>query len=306
MNANQPSTEPERDWTAGVVAIIGRREESGLRGPVGAGFVVSDKGLLVTCAHVIDQTEWPYGQYDVPIQVRFNVSGRYADAYVQKGSVMPDIDLALLSLEDGLPDGVESLPMVASAGSEGHTTYMWGYPAGYKMGLRGEGRVLGEAGNKRLQLTSTQATHGYSGGPVWDDSWKRVIGMIVSGTNEDKAGRLQYENFAVPAEVLVDAYGDLLSLSPLDAAARLNMDNYNNRLLLRELKRALNMEDLGELSYNLSIELDDLPGTTRAAKARELILYCDRRQRVPELLRALMEVEDNTVDWYAVSGVEVL
>jgi len=98
------------DWTTGVVAIIGRRK-SGLRGPVGTGFVVSDDGLIVTCVHVLDQTEWHHGKWADPVEVRFKANGRYAHPLVVEKYFNRKLDLAILALQSELPEDVVTLPL---------------------------------------------------------------------------------------------------------------------------------------------------------------------------------------------------
>jgi hypothetical protein len=305
MNVRNAPTGADVDWQAGIVAIIGRLQSGG-SGPVGTGFIASQQGHIVTCHHVLQQADWPYSHWDTPLQVRFNANRRFAGALVLEANMKPEADMAILSLADGLPPEASVLPLGAAQGSEGHATLMWGFPAGYASGLLGQGEVLGFEGRGQLQLTSTQTTHGYSGGPVWDTAWQRVIGMISSGSTVDNVGRLQYENFALPADRLVELSGGLLELTPLGDVLPVDMSNYDNRPLYREMRERFNMDDLADLAFELEIDLQDLAGTTKSAKIRELITYLERRDKIPQLLQALSAVEDLPVDWYAVSKVRLL
>jgi hypothetical protein len=42
--------------------------------------------------------------------------------------------------------------------------------------------------------------------------------------------------------------------------------------------------ELRTLCFDLGIEYDDLPGKGRADKARELVAYLERRDRIPDLI----------------------
>lgn len=305
MNGRNSASNGGIDWKAGIVAIIGRLP-SGRLGPIGTGFIASENGHICTCAHVVNQADWTYGQWDTPLQVRFNANQRFADALVLEPYLLPEPDVAILSLTGGLPAEVRTLPLVEAGGAVGHDTLMWGFPAGYESGLLGQGEVLGIEGRGQLQLTSTQTTHGYSGGPVWDTAWERVIGMISSGSKADSIGRLQYENFAVPAEKLVELAGGLLAITGLGDMPPVDLSEFDKRPLYREMKRVFNLEELQDLAYDLGVDFDELPGGTRSAKTREFIDYLVRRDMVSELLHALSEIEDKKVDWYAVTGARLL
>ena len=123
------------DWTNGVVAII-----AGGRRPVGTGFVVSADGLMVTCAHVLEQAGWPYGNWERPVTVRFKATGRSARAFVLEGCFRSKIegDTAVLALEDGLPEEAAVLPLAAARGIAKHEVSLWGYPPQRPQGLGGD------------------------------------------------------------------------------------------------------------------------------------------------------------------------
>jgi S1-C subfamily serine protease len=306
MSGNPTPADTEFNWTDGVVAIVSRDYKR-----VGTGFVVSDEGLILTCSHVLEVAGWPYMNWEAPVNVRFKATGRTGVAVVKESCFLSQVDgdVAILALESPLPEGVQVLPMLAASGSSGHDVLMWGYPQQGQKGLSGSGKALpmvpGDHG-ELINIDSDNTTHGFSGSPVWDVAWKRVIGMFNSGLNPsaDDPHRLLHVNFATPAEALVEVCPDSLSLSPLDAGGAVDLQGFDSRPLLKEVKRVLSSGDLEDLAFELKIEYDDLPGSTKSAKARELILFCERRDMVRELLAALTEARGDQVDWYAVSGAK--
>jgi hypothetical protein len=62
--------------------------------------------------------------------------------------------------------------------------------------------------------------------------------------------------------------------------------------LHQEMLNRLGEQELRTLCFALGVNYDDLPPGGRADKARELVLYCERRSRLPALkekLAALLE-----------------
>lgn len=58
-----------------------------------------------------------------------------------------------------------------------------------------------------------------------------------------------------------------------------------DRVRLRQLiETAFNMGEIDDLCFQLAIDHEQLPGTTRSVRARELVLYCERYGRVGELV----------------------
>jgi len=67
--------------------------------------------------------------------------------------------------------------------------------------------------------------------------------------------------------------------------------------LLNKLKKYFNDSELrNDLCLKLGVDYEDLPGTNMADKARELILYLDRRGRLPELLK-LCQQQRPGISW---------
>ncbi|MFN2223815.1 MAG: trypsin-like peptidase domain-containing protein, partial [Candidatus Promineifilaceae bacterium] len=208
---------PDFDWTNGIVAIYGAVD--GIRRPVGTGFVVSAEGLILTCHHVLAKAGWSYRAWDEPVDVRFKATGRFAEALVQEDCflVQTEGDFALLALQKELPDGVEPLRLWTARAAAGRTVAMYGYLAAFRQGLHGRGTVLGLAprdGRQMLQLRSEEATHGYSGGPIWQPEWGRVIGMVKEGLTADEMGKHGNTTLGVPVEVLAEHCPSRLTLTP--------------------------------------------------------------------------------------------
>lgn len=61
----------------------------------------------------------------------------------------------------------------------------------------------------------------------------------------------------------------------------------NRSKLLVILNTFFNDNELRTLCFDLSIDYDNIPGTTKLDKARELILYCERHVRYDDLVKAV-------------------
>ncbi len=177
------------NWSDGIVAILSKSGRA-----VGTGFVVSEEGLIVTCAHVLaDNVGVEPGN---KVSICFKVNGQIAEATVtawwrDKASE----DIAFLSLLVELPDDVVVLPLATPDDSLGQTLFTFGYPkVGLFDGLWGEGialQLVNENGFSRLQLRSQEITHGFSGAPLYDKMRNCAVGMVQQGVKPDQTGHLQ-------------------------------------------------------------------------------------------------------------------
>lgn len=78
--------------------------------------------------------------------------------------------------------------------------------------------------------------------------------------------------------------------------------DYDRVALLHEMADSFSSSELAELTFNLEIDFEDLAGSSKRAKVRELITYCERRGLVDKLLAALSDMR-GTTDWYAIAAV---
>jgi len=185
------------DFLSGIVRIMSRKQ-------IGTGFLVSDDGLIVTCAHVLGAAM----PEKVTIMFQANGEAREATVIAHWWYAIEAEDVAFLRVDGLLPEKVQVLPLGSSKGANGHPICTFGYPAaGEVEGVRGTGQALGlgvgtKAGQALLQLHSSEITAGFSGAPVWDELRRRVIGMMVIAATPDALGRLGETAFATPTETL--------------------------------------------------------------------------------------------------------
>lgn len=189
-----------------TVAILSSRGKI-----VGTGFLAS-QNLVVTCAHVIVAAG---AFYDDTVQVRFDGRTEKINALVVP-EYWRDVDkgdVVVLRLES-VPDGITPLPLANAAGSAGHDFYAYGYAivTGVQ-GIGARGKIVDIVDNGRLvQLTSQEPDHGMSGGPVWDEQRRVVVGMVTKGKGlleKDQNLRNTQTTFATTVEVIREVCPEL-------------------------------------------------------------------------------------------------
>ncbi len=189
-----------RKSIVGIVAKTGSEHKYS-----GTGFFV-EGGLILTCAHVVDAAQVTDGK----IQFRIEGQKQFYDAEIIFKSLQSELDISILKPVN-LAENVPALPLVMSRQCDGHSFKTFGYPqtSGFQ-GLHGDGTIKGHvhdnSGRDALQLESKNVTHGYSGCPVWDDEAKGVVGMVSRGFDFGLDKKLGEAVFAIPCEVLKNAY----------------------------------------------------------------------------------------------------
>jgi S1-C subfamily serine protease len=172
------------DLKAGIVRVIGPDGET-----AGTCFLVTDDGLIATCAHVVENAGARPGD---TVRVAFHATGEEREAQVEPAWWRgPDAeDVAVLRLDGPLPERAMSLSLGSSAGVGGHVLSTFGFPDAKPVeGMAGKCEVVGgttEGGFPVLQLRSSEVTPGFSGAPVWDEDLHVVVGMVTSIAAQDQ------------------------------------------------------------------------------------------------------------------------
>jgi tetratricopeptide (TPR) repeat protein len=198
------------NWLNGIVAILASENRI-----AGTGFVVSAKGYIVTCSHVLNSSVVQDGK---TVRIRFKATGTEMTAYIEPRWHSPVIedDLTVLYVVDGLPQEVSVLPLVASRATLDHPFRTWGYPDTNGIaGWNGTGEIKGvteENNRPRLQFSSKEITRGFSGGPLWHDSLNGVIGVVRLGI--DGLSLPENAGLAIPSETLVTLCDELSLQTP--------------------------------------------------------------------------------------------
>jgi WD40 repeat protein len=185
------------DFIHGIVRILDSRN-----GTAGTGFVISEEGLIVTCAHVLGSTR-PGGK----LTIVFYSTNTLKKAVVIPEGWHPAEDIAILEVEEGLPPQASVLPLGSSIGTRGHKVQTFGFPAmGEIVGVGGDGKVVrsdpSQEGRRLLQIRSGEIAQGFSGAPIWDSLRRRVIGVVSDIAMPDDTLRYIDTAFAIPMETL--------------------------------------------------------------------------------------------------------
>lgn len=158
---------------------------------------------IVTCAHVVSFAH-ENSSNNITLQ---SANGEYYQAQVVADFWRAENaeDVAVLQLAQPTKS-IEPLLLGASVDTNGHRFSSFGFPRDGQE-LVASGEILGYAGIndiKLLQLRSPEVTPGFSGGPVFDEYTRCVVGMVVSIAPTDEYQRLGTTGFAVPSETILN------------------------------------------------------------------------------------------------------
>ncbi|MCP4525239.1 MAG: tetratricopeptide repeat protein [Aestuariibacter sp.] len=191
------------DLTASIVRILTSEGAT-----VGTGFLVSNDGLIATCAHVVEGSGAEPGDI---VRVIFHIApgaeeskARVETKWWRRSSAE---DVAILRLEGALPGGVIPVILSAAEASAEHTFRAFGYPV--IEGIEGvwatgeiKGLVRDKDGRQVLQIASPEIARGISGSPVWDEVRQCVVGMVTATYYPDSTTKHRDTGFATSAETL--------------------------------------------------------------------------------------------------------
>jgi WD40 repeat protein len=194
--------------------------------PAGTGFTVttSDKDtpfVIITCAHVVEAVR---AQPDSPVEIAYQADLAPQQATVAGWSPVVEHDIAILIPAAAPLEVVKPLSLGPSSYSAGHHFVTFGYPGiGNQVESHARGSILGQIDSgRRLQISSTDLTRGFSGAPIFDCVIQRVVGAMrefpvtedVRGGMPDlragdEFGRQQDMNYAIPSEILQEIWPPL-------------------------------------------------------------------------------------------------
>jgi len=178
----------------------------------GTGFLASEGGLVITCAHVIQSVNSGPGD---SVDLVFHTTAEMLKAHIEsEWWCDPDAeDVAVLRLIGDMPQDLKPMALGNSANVVGRSFSTFGFPAAKPIeGLSGKCEVIGETserGHRILQIRSNEVTVGFSGAPVWDEQLRAVIGVVTSILTKDKYGKQTEVAFVIPIETYRAACPDL-------------------------------------------------------------------------------------------------
>jgi len=207
----------------------------------GSGAIISPKGLIVTCAHVIKNGN----------KLSVYSENRKHDAQLLEVINDRGQDLALLRCPD-----LEGKPFLAikPSGSikPGETVYAMGYPESDVLGKEikiTKGEISSKNGYKNdsnIWQTSADIHPGSSGGPFLDE-WGRLIGVASAYIPEERI------SYSTKAQLLIDgaeAYQSEMKITPTEAIPHVDsgLATHLWKLITERKKTKQTMSQIRELS----------------------------------------------------------
>lgn len=172
----------------------------------GTGFILSQEGLIVTCAHVLGNPP----QRKVTLFFYYDTQPYTALVDIDLWKAKGHHDVAFLRLQGKLPGCAHPLPLGSSNGTQNHRIASRGFPAIKGIvDLPAYGTMIHTSRKKidqspLLILSSQEITKGFSGAPVWDEVRQRVIGMVSTIIKPDEYNKRNDVVCAIPSDILQD------------------------------------------------------------------------------------------------------
>lgn len=195
------------DLTAGVVGILNSGGQI-----VGTGFMASELGLILTCAHcVIDRDNRRPDKVGI---IGVETKREYEAQVIEVGWRDPEAeDIAVLRLVDQRLPNFTPLPLGYSPKDIYEVSIrIFGF-ARSDSGVWASGKLLGRItsknGNSLLQINASKISPGFTGAPVLDEATNTVIGMVSAYTSVGQSSRPDEPVFAIPAEVFIPIIQDV-------------------------------------------------------------------------------------------------
>lgn len=190
-------------------------------GDIAAGGFLITPDLALTCAHVVSDAlsvprdQEPQKNRRVTVQLPL-VSEKSRPVVAKVERWVPTTeggggDIALLRLEATMPQA-EPLRMAEVRSHWGRQVAVLGFPTTNDGGLWHVGRLLGRTEQGWVQiapevLSGAHVEPGFSGGPVWDLSLGRAVGMVTTAQRDGAR-----QSFLTPTDKLIEAIPELREL----------------------------------------------------------------------------------------------
>lgn len=165
----------------------------------------------------------------------------------------------------------------------------------YKASLTGSGAIAQGPGAKAVGEGGVIAEGDVAGSIVTGDI---VGGDKITSGDKITTGKISGSNVAIGrgASAVFGGEAPLKYEYPDPVTGKTLYGEVNPAALRQKLATHFSVEEMGTLCYDLGVTAEEIPGTTRSAKAREMLDYFARRKRMPELLAELRKRRPG-VDW---------
>lgn len=196
---------------------------------IGAGFLIGEKEIA-TCAHAIrDALGLEFTPVNAP-EANISISFPFLKHDKLSATVLvegwdQEKDIALLRLNNDLPEGIQPARISDVKPLGNHSFCVYGFPGNTTKGVWAYGTIKDQRENGQVQLVSATGyavQGGFSGGPVLDDELKKVVGMIVTSDESVRVASM------IPADMLAticsrakvthesdeEEGGDVMNISP--------------------------------------------------------------------------------------------
>ncbi|MGH3923764.1 MAG: S1 family peptidase, partial [Pseudonocardiaceae bacterium] len=255
---------------------------------LGAGILLGTQHVL-TCAHLFLRSDDLGAEHNPPgisVVIDFVGLGKVPSAkarIVTDGWVpLDDVkggDIALLELEVPQRTG-STTPLRRLPTTRNHAVYTCGFPSGLEDGMWVDATLAGYSG-ERMQMDARwpgpQVRAGFSGAPVFDETTKCVIGIVVGKFNDEATGishMLPVETIIKHLPTVTEWVSGPLATDPslIGKFESQKFDRYLAREIVSWIERHRGTDNI----QIIIIENWDSPG---AATLRRAISLADREQR---------------------------